>query len=64
MWHDIEETMKKAEKSLSEYKRFNEEYAKKEYLYRTALSKRLLQRKTEGYAVTNLSDILFLHILH
>ena len=58
MWHEIEETMKKAEKSLSEYKRLNKEYAKKEYEYRTALSKRLLQRKTEGYAVTNLSDIV------
>ena len=58
MWHEIEGTMQKAEKSLSEYKRLNKEYAKKEYEYRTALSKRLLQRKTEGYAVTNLSDIV------
>ena len=58
MWHDIQETMSKAEKSLSEYKRLNEDYAKKEYLYRTALSKRLLQRKTEGYAVTDRSDIV------
>ena len=58
MWHEIEETMQKAEKSLAENKRLNEEYARKEYIYRTALSKRLLQRKTEGYAVTNLSDIV------
>ena len=58
MWHEIQETMEKAEKSLSEYKRLNEEYARKEYAYRTALSKRLLQRKTEGYAVTNLADIV------
>lgn len=58
MWHDIEETMRKAEQSLSEYKRFNEEYARKEYAYRTALNKRLLERKAEGYAVTNLSDIV------
>lgn len=58
MWHEIEETMQKAEESLTEYKRLNEEYARKEYAYRTALSKRLLQRKTEGYAVTNLSDIV------
>ena len=58
MWNEIQETMEKAEKSLSEYKRLNEEYARREYEYRTALSKRLLQRKTEGYAVTNLSDIV------
>ena len=32
MWHGIEETMQKAEKSLSEYKRLNEEYARKEYM--------------------------------
>ena len=58
MWNNIDETMKKAEKTLIEYKRLNADYAKKEYLYRTELSKRLLQRKTEGYAVTNLSDIV------
>ena len=58
MWHEIQETMGKAEQSLSEYKRLNEDYARKEYLYRTALSKRLVQRKAEGYAVTNLSDIV------
>ena len=29
MWHEIEETMGKAEKSLTEYKRLNEEYARK-----------------------------------
>lgn len=58
MWHDIEETMDKAEKSLSEYKNLSKNYAKAEYEYRTALSQRLLQRKAEGYPVTNLSDIV------
>lgn len=58
MWHEIQEILGKAEKSLSEYKRLNEDSARKEYLYRTTLSKRLLQRKAEGYAATNLSDIV------
>lgn len=58
MWHDIEETMKKGEQSLSEFKKYNNEYAKKEYLYRTELSKRLLKRRTEGLPVTVLSDVV------
>ena len=58
MWHEIEETLSKTEKSLSEYKRTVYEYAKREKEYRIALSKRLIQRKAEGYAVTNLADIV------
>lgn len=58
MWHEIEEVMEKAEKSLSEYKRLSRDYAKKEYNYRIALSKRLLERRTEGMAVTALNDIV------
>ena len=57
MWHDIQETMNKAEKSLSEYKRLNEDYARKEYLYRTALSKRLVELRASGQPVTHLADI-------
>ena len=57
MWHDIEEVMKKAEQSLSEYKRRQKEYAVKEYNYRTALSKRLLERRAGGQPVTHLGDI-------
>lgn len=58
MWHEIEEVMKKAEQSLSEYKRCQKDYAVKEYNYRTALSKRLLKRRTQGQPVTHLADIV------
>lgn len=58
MWHEIQETMGKAEQSLSEYKRLNEEYARKEYLYRTALSKRLVELRANGQPVTHLADIV------
>lgn len=58
MWNDIEKTMENALKSLSEYKNYAKDYAMKEQNYRIALSKRLMQRKSEGYSVTNLSDIV------
>ena len=58
MWHEIEEVMKKAEQSLSEYKRCQKDYAVKEYNYRTALSKRLLERRASGQPVTHLADIV------
>ena len=58
MWHKIEETMENGQKSLSEYKKYCSDYAKKEYLYRTELSKRLLQRRTEGIPTTILSDVV------
>lgn len=58
MWHEIEEIMDKAEKSLSEYKKLQKDYAEKEYKYRTALSKRLLERRAEGQPVTHLADIV------
>ena len=57
MWNDIEDVMKKAEKSLSEYKKFHTDYAKKEYKYRTALSKRLVELRATGQPVTHLADI-------
>ena len=58
MWNDIEEMMNNALKSLSEYKNYVKDYAEKERVYRVSLSKRLLQRKAEGYSVTNLSDMV------
>lgn len=58
MWHEIEEIMDKAERSLSEYKKLQKDYAEKEYKYRTALSKRLLERRAEGQPVTHLADIV------
>lgn len=58
MWHEIEKIMEKGEKSLGEYKKCQKDYAIKEYKYRTALSKRLLERRAEGQAVTHLADIV------
>lgn len=58
MWHEIEKIMEKGEKSLGEYKKYVKDYATKEYEYKTALSKRLLERRAEGQAVTHLADIV------
>jgi len=57
MWDDIEEAIKELNKTLSEYKNIQKDYALKEYKYRTALSKRLVQLRAEGQAVTHLADI-------
>lgn len=57
MWEDIEEAIKELNKTLSEYKNIQKDYALKEYKYRTALSKRLVQLRAEGQAVTHLADI-------
>lgn len=58
MWHEIEAIMTKGEQSLSEYKNYAKDYAVKEHDYRVALSKRLLERRAEGQAVTHLTDIV------
>lgn len=58
MWHEIKKIMEKGEKSLSEYKTYVKDYAVKEYEYRTAFSKRLLERRAEGQPVTHLADIV------
>lgn len=58
MWHEIEETLANGEKSLAEFKKWSNEYAKRERDYRVALSKRLIQRRTEGFPVTSLADIV------
>lgn len=57
MWNDIEEAIKELNKTLSEYKNIQKDYALKEYKYRTELSKRLVQLRAEGQAVTHLADI-------
>ena len=57
LWNDIESLMKELKQTLSEYKKYNKEYAENEYKYRTALSKRLTQLRAEGQAVTHLADI-------
>lgn len=58
MWHEIQDTLDNAEKSLSEYKKWAKEYSKREHDYRVALSKRLLERRTEGCPATIISDIV------
>lgn len=58
MWNEIQEIMNKAEQSLSEYKKYQKDYAIKEHDYKVALSKRLLERRAEGQAVTHLADIV------
>lgn len=57
MWDDIETAINELNKTLSEYKNIQKDYALKEYKYRTALSKRLVQLRAEGQAVTHLADI-------
>lgn len=57
MWQEIEETMDDLKKTLSEYKNYQKDYALKEYHYRTALSKRLVELRAGGHAVTHLADI-------
>lgn len=57
MWNDIEQAMEDLQKSLSGYKEYQKDYAHKEYLYRTALSKELVRLRAEGQAVTHLADI-------
>jgi biotin-(acetyl-CoA carboxylase) ligase len=57
LWNEIEELMRELKQTLSEYKKYNKDYAIKEYNYRTALSKRLIELRAEGQAVTHLADI-------
>lgn len=57
MWQDIEEAMNDLQKTLSNYKEYQKNYAKKEYDYRTELSKELIRLRAEGQAVTHLADI-------
>lgn len=57
MWQDIEQAMEDLQKTLSNYKEYQKDYAKKEYDYRVALSKELVRLRAEGQAVTHLADI-------
>lgn len=57
MWNDIEKEIENLNKTLSEYKKYQKDYAVKERDYRVALSKRLLELRAEGQAVTHLADI-------
>lgn len=57
MWEEIEQAMKDLEKCVSEYKKYNKDYALKERKYRVLLSKRLTELRAAGEKVTHLSDI-------
>lgn len=57
MWQDIEQALVEYKKCVEEYKNYNKDYAKKEYLYRTALSKKLVELRVAGEKVTHLADI-------
>lgn len=57
MWNDIEQAMDDLQKTLSNYKLYQKDYAKKEYAYRTELSKELIKLRAEGQKVTHLADI-------
>ena len=57
MWHEIEKAIEDLKITLSEYKKYQKDYAIKEKKYRVALSKRLLELRAQGQAVTHLADI-------
>lgn len=57
MWNEIEEIMQDLQKTLTAYKDYSKDYALKEYKYRTALSKELLELRASGQPVTHLADI-------
>lgn len=57
MWNEIETAINDLQKTLSNYKQYQKDYAEKEYQYRTALSKELVKLRAEGQAVTHLADI-------
>lgn len=57
MWNEIEQAMNELQTALSGYKKYQKDYAVKEYNYRTALSAELIRLRAEGQAVTHLADI-------
>lgn len=57
MWEEIEQAMKDLETCVSEYKKYNKDYALKERKYRVLLSQRLTELRAAGEKVTHLADI-------
>lgn len=57
MWEEIEKYNNLLETAVTEMRKRSRDLAEKEYLYKTALSKRLVELRAEGQAVTHLSDI-------
>lgn len=57
MWEEITKYNNLLELAVTEMTKRSKDRAEKEYKYRTALSKRLVELRAEGQAVTHLSDI-------
>lgn len=57
MWEELEKYNDLLNKAVVEMKKRSIDLAKKEYLYRTALSKRLVELRAEKQPVTHLADI-------
>ena len=57
MWLKIQEFSALLNRAISEYAVRGRAYAVQEYEYRSALSKRLVELRAEGMAVTHLLDI-------
>lgn len=57
MWEEIEQAMIDLETCVSEYKKYNKDYAMKEKKYRILLSQRLTALRAAGEKVTHLADI-------
>lgn len=57
MWEEIEKYNNLLELAVTEMNKRSKDLAEKEYFYKTALSKRLVELRAEGQAVTHLSDI-------
>lgn len=57
MWQEIEKAIDDLKTTLSEYKKYQKDYAIKEKKYRIALSQRLIKLRAQGQAVTHLADI-------
>lgn len=58
MWEQIEECVKDLQKTLSNFKEYKKDYAQKEYNYRTALAKKIVELRAEGTPVTIISDLV------
>lgn len=57
MWEQIEKYNNMLETAVTEMKTRSKKLAEAEYYYKTALSKRLVELRAEGQAVTHLADI-------
>ena len=57
MWEEIEKYNNMLETAVTEMKLRSKKLAEAEYRYKTALSKRLVELRAEGQAVTHLADI-------